>query len=83
MSLTHKDPLSLADADFLARAQTMCRSKAAYVTRAEAVTFVRRNNYNGSPYRCPWCDHWHVTSYDRARAKAFRRRLSRLLRTEP
>lgn len=58
----------------------MCASKAAYATRAEAVTFTRRRNYALSAYRCPWCHHWHLTSYDRARAKAFKRRLSRLLR---
>lgn len=60
----------------------MCATKAAYTTRAEAVSFIKRRNYALSAYLCPWCDHWHLTSYDRARAKAFKRRLSRLLRTD-
>jgi hypothetical protein len=42
---------------------------------------VRRRGYTGEPYLCPWCEHWHITTHDRARAKAFRRRLKRLMRT--
>lgn len=76
----HINPLELDDDAFLARARDMCASKAAYTTRAEAVTFAKRHGYALSAYRCPWCGHWHLTSYDRARAKAFKRRLSRLLR---
>lgn len=77
---THTDPLDLPDEDFLARAQHMCSTKAAYVTRTEAVTFNRRHGYAAHTYLCPWCGHWHHTTYDRARSKAFTRRLKRLLR---
>lgn len=79
----HTNPLDLPDDEFLARARDMCATKAAYTTRPEAVTFAKRHGYAVSAYLCPWCDHWHLTSYDRARAKAFNRRLRRLLRTEP
>lgn len=79
----HVNPLDLTDAEFLTRAREICATKAAYTTRAEAVTFARRRNYALNAYLCPWCDHWHHTSYDRARTKAFKRRLSRLLRVTP
>jgi hypothetical protein len=79
--MIHVDPLDLPDAEFLAKAEAICPTKCAYTTRAEAVTFAKRHGYAVIPYLCPWCDHWHLTSYNRARAKAFRRRLSRLLRT--
>jgi len=72
---------ALSDAQFLARAKAVCTCKAAYTTRTEAATFVRRRGYTGEPYLCPWCQLWHLTTYDRARAKAFRRRLKRLLRS--
>lgn len=75
------DPLALSDADFLASSRSMCPTKAAYTTRREAVTLARRGHYATSPYRCPWCGYWHLTSYDRARSRAFTRRLSRLLRS--
>ncbi len=81
MSTTvHTNPLDLSDADFLQRAQAMCRTKAAYCSRAEAVAFTRRRGYAETAYSCPWCYQWHLTSYDRARSKAFQRRLKRLLR---
>lgn len=80
MSSTHTDPLALADDAFLTKAQAMCSTKAAYTTRTEAVTCARRHGYAVTPYRCHWCGYWHTTSYDRARAKAFTRRLKRLLR---
>jgi hypothetical protein len=79
---THTNPLDLSDADFLARARDMCATKAAYTTRAEAVAFAKRRDYAVSAYLCPWCHHWHHTSYDRARSKAFNRRLRRLLRAD-
>ena len=82
MSLTHTNPLDLDDSAFLAKAEAMCPTKAAYTTRPEAVTFARRHGYAGTPYHCPWCGYWHITSNDRARAKAFTRRLSRLLRSQ-
>lgn len=82
MSVAHVNPLQLDDAAFLAKAEAMCPTKAAYTTRPEAVAFARRRGYAAAPYLCPWCHHWHLTSYDRARAKAFTRRLSRLRRTE-
>lgn len=77
----HIDPQDLSDDEFLTKAAAMCATKAAYTTRPEAVAFTRRRGYTGAPYRCPWCDHWHLTSYDRARARAFNRRLSRLTRS--
>lgn len=77
----HTDPLALTDSAFLAKAEQMCSTKAAFTTRSEATAFLKRSGYNQAAYRCPWCNHWHLTSYDRARAKAFNRRLRRLLRT--
>lgn len=81
--MIHVDPLALPDDEFLAKAEAMCATKCAYTTRPEAVTFAKRNGYPVTPYLCPWCGFWHLTSYDRARAKAFQRRLSRLLRSCP
>ena len=38
-----------------------CTSKAVYVSRQEAKSFVRRRGYAGlHPYRCRWCDGWHL-----------------------
>lgn len=76
----HTNPLDLDDDAFLAKAQEMCATKAPYTSRSEAVTFTKRHDYPLTPYACPWCGHWHLTSYDRVRAKAFNRRLKRLLR---
>ena len=78
----HIDPLLLSDEDFLNRAEAMCGTKAAYVNRAEVSAFVRRYGHALHPYKCPWCGLYHTTSYDRARAKAFTRRLKRLLRSD-
>ena len=61
----------------------MCATKAAYTTRAEAVAFTRRRGYTGSPYSCPWCGFWHITTYDARRAKAFQRRLRQAMRNHP
>lgn len=81
MSTTdHINPLDLSDADFLRRSEAMCNTKAAYTTRSEAVAFTRRRGYAEIAYACRWCDYWHLTSYDRARTKAYQRRLKRLLR---
>ena len=73
--------MELDDATFLEKARAMCGTKAAYTTRPEAVAFARRRGFQAQPYTCPWCGDWHLTSHDRARAKAFTRRLSRLLRS--
>lgn len=81
-TIEHINPFSLDDDAFLAKAEAMCSTKAAYSTRPEAVAFSKRRGIAVTPYLCPWCGHWHLTSYDRARAKAFNRRLKRLLRTE-
>lgn len=81
-TIEHINPFSLDDTAFLAKAEAMCSTKAAYTTRPEAVALAKRRGIAVTPYLCPWCGHWHLTSYDRARAKAFNRRLKRLLRTE-
>lgn len=81
--MIHTNPLDLDDDAFLARAQAMCSTKAPYTTRPEAVAFAKRHGFSGAPYHCPWCGHWHLTTYDRARSKAFTRRLSRALRAQP
>lgn len=81
-AIEHIDPFSLDDDSFLAKAQAMCSTKAAYTTRPEAVALAKRRGLAVTPYLCPWCGHWHLTSYDRARAKAFNRRLKRLLRVQ-
>lgn len=77
------DVNELGDAEFLRRAEALCLTKAAYTTRPEAVAFARRRGFTLTPYQCPWCGFWHHTSYDRARARAFNRRLRRLLRELP
>lgn len=76
----HTDPFALSDDDFLAKAKNMCATKAGYVNRAQATSTTKRFKYPGTPYRCPWCSQYHITTYDRALAKQFTRRLSRLLR---
>lgn len=43
MSVAHVNPLQLDDAAFLAKAEAMCPTKAAYSTRPEAVAFARRS----------------------------------------
>ncbi|MFZ9655505.1 MAG: hypothetical protein ACO29V_07660 [Limnohabitans sp.] len=80
--MIHINPLDLDDDAFLEKAEAMCATKAAYTTRPEAVAFAKRRGFASAPYHCPWCGHWHLTSYNRARAKAFTRRLKRALRTE-
>ena len=82
MSPVHTNPMDLDDGAFLAKARHICSTKAAYTTRAEANTLVKRAGLLATPYLCPWCNHYHLTSYDRARAKAFNRRLKRLLRVQ-
>ena len=77
---SRSDPQLLSDAAFLDRARSICRTKAAFTTRSEAKTFVRRRGYTGDPYLCPWCQLWHITTHDRASARSFTRRLRRLLR---
>jgi hypothetical protein len=40
-----------------------CTSKAVYVSRREAMSRVRHGRSVGSglhPYRCQWCDGWHL-----------------------
>jgi hypothetical protein len=38
-----------------------CTSKAVYVSRREAQGLVRRRGFAGlKPYRCHWCDGWHL-----------------------
>ena len=78
--MIHSDPLTLDDAAFLARARAMCTTKVPYLNRPAATAALRRGSYTGTPYRCPICDAWHTTTYDRVRSKRFSRRLSRLLR---
>ena len=73
--------MSLGDEEFLARARSTCAHKAAYSTRAEGKTFLRNNGFTGTIYKCPFCDHYHHTTYDRCRAKQFNKRLRGLLNT--
>jgi hypothetical protein len=77
---THIDPLSLPDNRFRYRARAMCATKIPHLNRQAAAAHLRRGSYNGTPYHCPLCGDWHTTTYDRAQAKRFARRLSRLLR---
>jgi len=79
---SHTDPLTLADEAFLERAHTMCASKVPHLNRQSAIAHLKRGGYAGTPYACPLCGNWHTTTYDRAAAKRFSRRLSRLLRDE-
>ena len=78
--MIHSDPLTLPDEAFLTRARAMCATKVPHPNRQAATAAMRRGSFNGTPYRCPICDAWHTTTYDRARSKQFSRRLSRLLR---
>lgn len=71
--------MTLGDEDFLTRARSTCEHKAAYSTRAEGKTFLRNHGYTGFLYKCPFCHHYHHTTYDRYRAKAFSKRLRILL----
>jgi len=82
VTLVHTNPMDLDDGAFLAKARHICSTKAAYVSRSEAVTLTKRAGLSCTPYACPWCGNYHLTSYDRARAKAFNRRLKRLLRVQ-
>ena len=77
------DPLSLTDEQFLRRAQNICATKAAYVTRAEAVTAMKRGSFKGKPYLCPFCGHYHCHTQGGHYARAFTRRLSRIMRHIP
>lgn len=77
---THTDPFQLPDDSFLNRARAMCSTKIPHLNRQAAVAHLRRGGYTGTPYHCPFCGDWHVTTYNRAQAKRFARRLSRLLR---
>lgn len=71
----------LSDEEFLQRAVAMCPTKAAYVTRAEAATLLRRKGFPGTPYKCPNCEFWHTTTFDKRETRVFSRRLSRALRS--
>ena len=76
------DPFTLGDDEFVSRARGMCREKAIYVNRVAAKTQQRRHGFNNHIYKCAICGHYHLTSYPKARAKAFNRRLRRLLNDE-
>lgn len=76
----HIDPLTLPDEQFLERARAMCASKVPHVNRQSATAHLKRGGYSGTPYACPLCGNWHTTTYNKAQAKQFARRLSRLLR---
>lgn len=36
--------------------------KIAFTSRPEAVTYMKRRGLSLSPYRCPSCSNWHLTS---------------------
>ena len=57
-----------------------CLTKARYVTRAEAKTFLKRNKLDYNIYSCPFCDGFHLTSQDKASIRAIRRSISRTQR---
>jgi hypothetical protein len=65
----------MTDAEFLEHVRSICPTKACYSTSAEAKAMMRRHQFSGRPYACPWCDFWHITTLDRVRSKAFSRRL--------
>jgi hypothetical protein len=65
----------MTDAEFLEHVRGICPTKAVYSTSAEAKAMMRRRQFPGRPYACPWCDFWHITTLDRVRSKAFSRRL--------
>jgi hypothetical protein len=76
----YRNSLDLPDDVFLARARAMCKEKAAFVSRAEANSMMKRHHMDGTVYSCPFCDYFHITTKDRRQCRAFTRRLSRLLR---
>jgi len=73
--------LTPSDLNFLANAERICKTKASFVTRAEAKAMLKRHNHQGQPYLCPWCNNWHITTQDRGKARRFKRRLSQLRRS--
>jgi hypothetical protein len=78
----HINPLNLLDEQFLKRARMMCTTKVPHVNRQAATAHLRRGGYPGTPYHCRICGSWHITKYNKAQAKQFARRLSRLLRKQ-
>ena len=77
--MTHTDPMTLGDEAFLSRARHMCESKAAYISRREARTFLSKHDYPGEVYKCALCGHYHHTTYCSRRSKAFAKRLKNCL----
>ena len=71
------------DRTFLHCAKSACEHKAAYVSRSEAQTALRRGSFRGKPYRCPFCGYWHNHTRNAAYSRDFTRRLSRLVRQYP
>ena len=71
--------MQLGDEDFLTRARSSCTHKAAYSTRAEITTYLRNRDFPGTIYKCPFCNQYHHTTYDRCRSKAFTKRVRRLI----
>jgi hypothetical protein len=69
-----------SDADFLRRAEEICRGKAPYPNRQTATAMLRRAKFQGTPYKCGICGEWHNTTLDKNSIRAFQRRLSRILR---
>lgn len=77
--MIHIDPMTLADDEFITRARGMCSEKAAYVNRKEARAFLARRGLRGMVYKCPFCNHYHHTTYTPCKGKAFQKRLRSLL----
>jgi hypothetical protein len=65
----------MTDDQFLEHVRSICPTKACYSTAAEAKAMMRRQKFQGTPYACPWCQYWHITTFDRVATKRFNRRL--------
>jgi hypothetical protein len=66
----------IADAEVLIkRVSGACASKAAYATRSEVSTFMRRGDLNGMPYPCQFCGFWHVTTMSKKAQKTLTRKI--------
>ena len=73
----------MTDAEFFEYVRSICPTKAAFATAAEAKAMMRRHGFKGKPYACPFCNYWHITSFDRVMTKRFNRRLRSITQSLP
>ena len=62
--------MSVKSRSFEARERRKCRAKQKYPSPEAAAIKLGHNvcnNTNLKPYKCPWCDLWHVSSMKNTR----------------